>query len=275
MLRGSHGGHQKLKFFSDSGIAELHHRGFVRRVALRVPELEVAAHAEQHHVAHQPRRGAQLGGDQHPRRGVDVDVHRVAEKDPLPAARVHGQGRHLVAERLPRRTREHEQRAFGMLGEGELVDSHRRQQFAVTGGHGDAALAVERQCCRSLEYDARHKIPLKCTLRHFSRAILQGQRKNETKINGIKDLGATPRPASDANKCPKKQGLAAPTERRSSPVRGLERCSAEGKRDRTARAIGAHCVTNQRLNRRARSVAARISRSASTPTATNSAPARR
>src|SRR5204862_6886174 len=77
-----------------------------------------------------------------------------------------------------------------MLGEGELMDSHRRQQFAVSREHGDAALRVERQCCWSLEDDARHKIPLKCTLRHFNGPSRQGQRSNETKINGIKDLGA-------------------------------------------------------------------------------------
>ena len=125
-----------------------------------------------------------------------------------------------------------QQAAIGMLGEGELVDSHRRQQLAVARRHRDPALAVQRQRRGTLKHDARHKIPQKCTLRHFSRALAQGQLTNETKINGIKDLVATPRAVAEANKCPKKQGLAAPTERRSSPVRG-RMGFIEGKRGRT------------------------------------------
>src|SRR5437763_3886413 len=75
----------------------LHHLGLVRGMALRVPELEMAAHAEQHDVAHETRGGAQLGSDENARRRVDVDVHRVAEEDPLPAARIHRQGGDTIA----------------------------------------------------------------------------------------------------------------------------------------------------------------------------------
>jgi len=40
-----------------------------------------------------------------------------------------------------------------MLGDGELIDPHRRKQFAVSRGHRDAAFAVERQRCGALEND--------------------------------------------------------------------------------------------------------------------------
>ena len=84
---------QKVKFLSESGIGDCITSASCAAWRSRVPELEVAAHAEQHHVALEAGRGAQLGGDQDARRGVDVDVHRVAEEDALPAARIHRQAR--------------------------------------------------------------------------------------------------------------------------------------------------------------------------------------
>src|SRR6476469_2564893 len=46
----------------------LHHLGLVRGMALRIPELEVAAHAEQHDVANEAGGSTQLGGDEDARR---------------------------------------------------------------------------------------------------------------------------------------------------------------------------------------------------------------
>ncbi len=144
-------------------------------VAHGVPQLEVAAHAEQHHVAHEAGRGTQLGRDQHARGSVDVDVHRVAEEDALPAARLHRQARDPIAKGLPRGAREDHQRTFGMLGDGELAHPHRCQQLPVPGRHRDSALAVQRQRRRALKHDVCHKTPRKCTLRHSNGACDPGQ----------------------------------------------------------------------------------------------------
>jgi hypothetical protein len=172
------------------GHLGLHHLRLVIGVALRVPELEVAAHPEQHHIAHQPGREAQFGRDQHPRRSVDLHVHRVAEKDPLPAAGLHGQTGDPVAKDLPCGARKDQQRALGVLGDRELVDTHRGQQLAMTRRHGDTPLAVQRQGCGPLKHDVCHKNPQKCTLRHFSGTNGSGQLLPERKFNGIKDLAA-------------------------------------------------------------------------------------
>ena len=103
---------------------------------------------------------------------------------------------------FPRRPRENQQRAFGMLGDGELVHAHRRQQFAVAGRHRDAAFAIQRQRCGALKHDVRHKTPPKCTLRHCSGGAALGQFSDETKINGINDLSEVLFEATVAGKTP-------------------------------------------------------------------------
>ena len=182
---------QKLKFLSESGSGDCITAASCAAWRSRIPELEVAAHAEQHHVAHEAGGGAQLGRDQDARRRVDVDVHRVAEEDALPSARIHRQGGDPIAELLPRRTRKDQQRAFGVLRHGELVHAHRRQQLAMARRHRNAALAVQRQCRRALKHDVRHKTPRKCTSCHCNGRPREGQFIAEIKINGINNLLAT------------------------------------------------------------------------------------
>ncbi|MCK7524942.1 MAG: hypothetical protein MZV64_48715 [Ignavibacteriales bacterium] len=114
--------------------------------ARRVPELEMRAHAEQHDVAFELSRAAQLGRDEDAAGAVEVDVRRVAREGAAAEARAGRRSRAIrsrCASHVGRRI--DEQAAVRMAGEGQAAVAVRRQGIAVTAGHGKSPFAVQRQ----------------------------------------------------------------------------------------------------------------------------------
>ena len=191
---------QKLKFFSESGIADCITSASWAAWRCASQSSKWLPMPSSMTSRTRPADSAQFGRDQDAGGGVDVDVHRVAEEDALPAARFHRQRRDPVAKMLPGRPRENHQRPFGVLGDRQLVHAHRRQQLAMARRHRDTTFAIQRQRRGALKHDVRHKTPRKCTLRHFSGGVRVGQFGAATKINGINDLVAASRQLLVASK---------------------------------------------------------------------------
>ena len=176
VLRGSAWRASEAEVLQRLGHRRLHHRGLVRGVALARPRARSGcpcrAASRRAPGPAEARSSGAISTRDEASMSTSIALPRKIRFQPLEsigkAATLSRNVSHAGRGKI-------EQRAFRMLGDGELVDSHRRQQFAVAGRHRDAALAVERQRCGALEYDVRHKIPLKCTLRHFSGALAQGQ----------------------------------------------------------------------------------------------------
>src|SRR5260221_655937 len=135
--------------------------------ALEVPDLVMAALADQHDRARDVREVAKLGRDEEASRAVELDLLGESDEEAFPQAELAveaGEGHHLCANRFPCRAGIEQQAPFGVRGEYQLHRAPLRQWIANAGRHRHATLCVQIDLRCSLKHPIPHFFPLPHTL---------------------------------------------------------------------------------------------------------------
>src|SRR5690606_3031088 len=119
---------------------------------LRIPQLKMGGHTQQHGVALQPHCSAQFGSDQYPTSGVQINVLSTTQQQALQETGTHGEAGNLFALFFPHTARIHQQTAVGMASEGQAALFLLQKRVTVPSRNGHPTLSIQCECAAALEH---------------------------------------------------------------------------------------------------------------------------